>query len=95
MTALIAVAAAIVGATIAGASDVGLQVEVDPKTGAYSLPPPGRLPETVPRAVVGDDLVITPGTSAAGGFKATPRDLLHLQSQPGSAVDGAPSPPAQ
>lgn len=82
-------------AVLAVADDAGLQVEVDPRTGAYSLPAPGRLPDTAPRTVLDDDVVITPGRSAAGGFKATRRDMLLLQTPPRSAVDGASPPPAQ
>jgi hypothetical protein len=70
----------------------GLQVEVDPATGAYSMPAPGRLPETAARAVVGDDVVITPGRTAAGGFKATRRDALELQ-QAGPAANPSPALP--
>ena len=73
-------------------AESGLQVEVDPATGAYSMPAPGRLPETATRAVAGDDVVITPGRTAAGGFKATRRDALELQSA-GPPADPSPAPP--
>lgn len=51
----------------------GLQVQVDPETGTYSMPAPGTLvgPATLDDTVAPKDLVVTPGTSPAGGFKAT------------------------
>jgi hypothetical protein len=94
-SAAIAVAVTLFTATLAVADEPGLQVEVDPETGAYSLPAPGRLPDTTPRAAVDDeDVVITPGTSAAGGFKATRRDMLLRETAPPPAGDGTAKPQA-
>ncbi len=51
------------------AGDVGWQVQVDPATGVYSLPAPGTLaaPDTA-RGGRARDVVIQPGTTAAGGY---------------------------
>jgi hypothetical protein len=63
----------------------GLQVEVDPQTGAYSMPAPGRLDDAQGRAATAPTggVVVTPGRSAAGGFKATLGDdaLVHEQAK--------------
>lgn len=78
--------------SLAIAEDAGLQVELDPKTGTYSMPAPGRLPETTaPRALSRDsDVIITPGTSPAGGFKVTrPDELLDEKAPADKAVPGA------
>lgn len=49
----------------------GLQVQVDPKTGTYSMPAPGTIaaPTEGGRQRGASDLVVTPGTSPAGGYK--------------------------
>jgi hypothetical protein len=54
----------------------GLQVQVDPETGAYSMPAPGTLDATPGRAASAatTGVVVTPGSSAAGGFKVTVPD---------------------
>src|SRR5690349_9278113 len=51
----------------------GLQVQVDPETGTYSMPAPGTLDATPGRAASAatTGVVVTPGSSAAGGFKVT------------------------
>jgi hypothetical protein len=51
----------------------GLQVQVDPDTGAYSMPAPGTLDATPGRAVSAatTGVVVTPGSSPAGGFTVT------------------------
>ena len=58
------------------ATDTGLQVQVDPETGTYSMPAPGTLDTTPGRAAsaVTTGIVVTPGQSAAGGFKVTVGD---------------------
>jgi hypothetical protein len=55
------------------AADTGLQVQVDPETGTYSMPAPGTLDATPGRAAsaVTTGIVVTPGRSAAGGLKVT------------------------
>lgn len=77
--------------SLAAAEDAGLQVELDPKTGTYSMPAPGRLSETAPRALSRDhDVVITPGSSPAGGFKVTrPDQLLDEKAPAGNAAPAA------
>lgn len=74
----------------ATAGDPGLQVELDPKTGAYSMPKPGTL--TAPAARDGASsetaIVVTPGTSPAGGFKVTQPGMFLMQ----SGVPHAPAP---
>jgi hypothetical protein len=54
-------------------ADGGLQVQVDPETGAYSMPAPGTLHATPGRAASAatTGVVVTPGTSPAGGFTVT------------------------
>ena len=54
-------------------ADSGLQVQVDPETGTYSMPAPGTLDATPGRAAAAatTGIVVTPGTSPAGGFKVT------------------------
>lgn len=53
--------------------DGGLQVQVDPETGTYSMPAPGTLDATPGRAASAatTGVVVTPGTSNAGGYKVT------------------------
>jgi hypothetical protein len=53
------------------AGDPGLQVQVDPATGRYSLPAPGTLAAEPQARSVAERVVVTPGTTAAGGFKVT------------------------
>jgi hypothetical protein len=49
----------------------GLQVQLDPVTGTYSMPAPGTLETPQGRSVnaATAPVVVTPGTTAAGGFK--------------------------
>jgi hypothetical protein len=90
------VAAALGIATVAAATDDGgLQVEVDPATGTYSMPAPGRLSATAPRTLAGDEIVITPGATAAGGFKATGRDVPRLDDDQADPAGAVPSTPAK
>jgi len=53
------------------APDQGWQVQLDPETGTYSMPAPGTLttPQGRSSAAASEPVVITPGTTAAGGFK--------------------------
>lgn len=58
------------------AADAGLQVQVDPKTGAYSVPEPGTLPADPAAEARHRAVVVSPGETAAGGYKvkaAAPR----------------------
>jgi len=66
-----------------GTADAGWQVQVDPDTGVYSMPAPRPPDETLGRAAATTGVVITPGRSAAGGFKATFDDdtLVHEQAK--------------
>ena len=66
-----------------GAADAGWQVQVDPNTGVYTMPAPRPLDDTQGRAAATTGVVITPGRSAAGGFKATFGDdtLVHEQAK--------------
>ncbi len=51
--------------------DTGLRVQVDPETGTYSMPAPtAPAPATTgdQGARDADTLVVTPGTTAAGGY---------------------------
>jgi hypothetical protein len=78
-----ALAIVLVATGQATAGDPGLQVEVDPKTGAYSMPKPGTL--IAPAAVRDADsneaeIVVTPGASAAGGFKVMQPGMVLMQS---------------
>lgn len=50
------------------ANDPGWRVQVDPETGVYSLPPAPDT-ATATSARTAGDLVVTPGTTAAGGYK--------------------------
>lgn len=66
------------------APDSGWQVQVDPQTGIYSMPAPGTLDATPGRAAAATTgVVVTPGHSAAGGFKATFGDdaLVHEKAE--------------
>ncbi len=53
------------------ADDIGLQVQVDPASGRYSLPAPGTFGAAGRARSAGQTIVVTPGTTAAGGFKVT------------------------
>jgi hypothetical protein len=64
-----------------GAADAGWQVQVDPDTGVYTMPAPRPLDETGARTAATAEVVITPGRSAAGGFKATFGDDTLVQEQ--------------
>jgi hypothetical protein len=57
------------GAT-SGATAPGWRVQVDPDTGIYSMPSPATSTAPVEgEDRRGADLVVTPGTSPAGGYK--------------------------
>ncbi len=62
-------------ARLTGGGAPGLQVQVDPETGTYSMPAPGTLtgPATSGARSAGD-LVVRPGTSPAGGYQIRPGD---------------------
>lgn len=58
------------------ASDAGWRVQVDPDTGIYSVPA-GTGASTAASARTSGELVVTPGQTAAGGYK------IHLGDVPG------------
>ncbi len=66
-----------------GTPDSGWQVQVDPDTGVYSMPAPRAADDVEGRAAATTGVVITPGRSAAGGFKATFGDdaLVHEKAE--------------
>ena len=57
------------GARATGEAAPGWRVQVDPETGIYSMPSPATSTAPVDEGRSASDLVVTPGTSPAGGFK--------------------------
>jgi hypothetical protein len=64
------------------AADAGLQVQVDPKSGAYSMPEAGTLPADPAAGARERAVVVSPGETAAGGYKVKVGEPQLMQAAP-------------
>jgi hypothetical protein len=69
------------------AAHEGLQVQVDPKTGASSMPEPGTVPADTAAGARAREVVVVPGTTAAGGYK--------IKAAPSADTEAAPAAEAE